>query len=51
MASLGNRSHVLGGSKNVQANVREGYALVRGHLDAHRDEIDVADLDLEALVR
>ncbi|MGO9452797.1 MAG: hypothetical protein ACLQDV_17435 [Candidatus Binataceae bacterium] len=29
---------------------RQGYALVRGYLEAHRDEIDVADLDLAAFV-
>jgi AcrR family transcriptional regulator len=29
---------------------QEGYALVRGYLEAHRDEIGVADLDLAAFV-
>lgn len=40
----------VGRLKNIEANVREGYALVRGYLEAHRDEIDVADLDLAAFV-
>ena len=40
----------VGQLENVEANVREGYALVRGYLEAHRDEIDVADLDLAAFV-
>ena len=33
----------VGRLENIEANVREGYALVRGYLEAHRDEIDVAD--------
>ena len=36
----------VGRLENIQANVREGYALVPGYLEAHRGEIDVADLDL-----
>ena len=40
----------VGRLENIEANVREGYALVRGYLEAHRDEIDVADLDLAAFV-
>jgi len=40
----------VGRLENVEANVRESYALVRGYLEAHRDEIDVADLDLAAFV-
>ena len=40
----------VGRLENVEANVREGYALVRGYLEAHRDEIDVADLDLASFV-
>jgi AcrR family transcriptional regulator len=40
----------VGRLENVEANVREGYALVRGYLEAHRDEIDVADLDLAAFI-
>ena len=50
MASLRNRSRVLGDCENIEAIQREGYALVRGYLEAHRDEIDVADLDLAAFV-
>jgi AcrR family transcriptional regulator len=30
--------------------IQEGYALVRAYLEAHRDEIDVTDLDLAAFV-
>ena len=40
----------VGRLENIEANVREGYALVRGCLEAHRDEIDVADPDLAAFV-
>jgi AcrR family transcriptional regulator len=40
----------VGRLENIEAGVREGYALVRGYLEAHRDEIDVADLDLAAFV-
>ena len=40
----------VGRLENIEANVREGYTLVRGYLEAHRDEIDVADLDLAAFV-
>jgi hypothetical protein len=40
----------VGRLENIQANVREGYALVRSYLEAHRDEIDVADLDLGSFV-
>ncbi|MFZ2062179.1 MAG: TetR/AcrR family transcriptional regulator [Candidatus Binatus sp.] len=40
----------VGRLENIEANVREGYALVRGYLEAHRDELDVADLDLAAFV-
>jgi AcrR family transcriptional regulator len=40
----------VGRLDNIEANVREGYALVRGYLEAHRDEIDIADLDLAAFV-
>ena len=32
----------VGRLENIEANVREGYALVRGYLEAHRDEIDVS---------
>ncbi len=40
----------VGRLENIEANVREGYALVRGYLEAHRDEIEVTDLDLAAFV-
>jgi AcrR family transcriptional regulator len=40
----------VGRLENTEANIREGYALVRGYLEAHRDEIDVADLDLAAFI-
>lgn len=40
----------IGRLENIEANQREGYALVRGYLEAHRAEIDVADLDLAAFV-
>jgi AcrR family transcriptional regulator len=40
----------VGRLENTEANVREGYVLVRSYLEAHRDEIDVADLDLAAFV-
>ena len=40
----------VGRLENIEANVRDGYALVRGYLEAHREEIDVADLDLAAFV-
>lgn len=40
----------VGRLENIEANVREGYALVRGYLEAHRDEIDVPDLDLAAFI-
>src|SRR5216683_5547360 len=40
----------VGRLENIEANVRDGYALVRDYLEAHRDEIDVADLDLAAFV-
>jgi AcrR family transcriptional regulator len=40
----------VGRLENVEANIREGYAMVRGYLEAHRDEIDIADPDLAAFV-
>ncbi len=40
----------VGRLENIEANVRESYALVRGYLEVHRDEIDVEDLDLAAFV-
>src|SRR5260370_16810591 len=36
----------VGRLENIEANVRDGYALVRGYLEAHCDEIDLPDLDL-----
>src|SRR5258707_3593393 len=40
----------VGRLENIEANVRDGCALVRGYLEAHRDEIDDADLDPAAFV-
>jgi AcrR family transcriptional regulator len=40
----------VGRLENIEAIERDTYALVRGYLDAHRDEIDVADLDVAAFV-
>lgn len=40
----------VGRLDNVQAIDREAYALVRAYLDAHRDEIQVADTELAAFV-
>jgi AcrR family transcriptional regulator len=40
----------VGRLENIEATQREGYALVRGYLEAHRDEIEVADPDLAAFV-
>src|SRR5262249_616757 len=40
----------VGRLDNMQAIDRETYALVRSYLEAHRNEIDVADLDLAAFV-
>jgi AcrR family transcriptional regulator len=36
--------------ENIEAMDREAYALVRGYLEAHRDELDVDDLDVSAFV-
>ena len=36
--------------ENIEAMDRETYALVRGYLEAHRDELDVADPDVAAFV-
>ncbi len=36
--------------ENIEAMEREALTLVRGYLEAHRDELDVADLDLAAFV-
>jgi AcrR family transcriptional regulator len=40
----------VGRLNNIEANVRDGYALIRSYLEAHREEIDVEDLDLAAFV-
>jgi AcrR family transcriptional regulator len=40
----------VGRLDNVQAIDRAAYALVRAYLDAHRDEIQVADMELAAFV-
>src|SRR5262249_1586457 len=40
----------VGRLQKIEALQQEGYALVRSYLEAHRDEIDVADLDLAAFV-
>lgn len=40
----------VGRLDTVQARDREAYALVRAYLDAHRDEIEVADVELAAFV-
>ncbi len=36
--------------ENIEAIDREAYALVRGYLEAHRDELDVADPDVAEFV-
>jgi AcrR family transcriptional regulator len=40
----------VGRLENIEAIQREAFALVRGYLEAHRDEIDVTDPDLAAFV-
>ena len=40
----------VGRLQNMEAIQQEGYALVRAYLEAHREEIDVVDLDLAAFV-
>jgi AcrR family transcriptional regulator len=40
----------VGRLQKIEALQQEGHELVRGYLEAHRDEIDVADLDLAAFV-
>ena len=40
----------IGRLQNVEAINQDVHALTRGYLDAHRDEIDVADLDLAAFI-
>jgi AcrR family transcriptional regulator len=40
----------IGRLENVEAIHQDIYALIQGYLDAHRDEIDVADLDVAAFI-
>jgi AcrR family transcriptional regulator len=40
----------IGRLENVEAINQDVYGLIRGYLDAHRDEIKVADLDLAAFI-
>jgi len=40
----------VGRLENIQAVGRESYALLRAYLDAHRDELTVADTDLAAFI-
>lgn len=40
----------VGRLENIESIQREAYELVRGYLEAHRDEVDVADHDLAAFV-
>ena len=40
----------IGRLENVEAINQESYALIRGYLDAHRDEIDVDDLDVAVFI-
>lgn len=40
----------IGRLENVDAINQDVYALIRGYLDAHRDEINVADLDVAAFI-
>ena len=40
----------IGRLKNVEAINHNVYQLVEGYLDAHRDEINVADLDIAAFI-
>src|SRR5215471_9128905 len=40
----------VGRLDNIQAIDREAYALVRAYLEAHRDEVDIADTDMAAFV-
>jgi AcrR family transcriptional regulator len=40
----------VGRLENVEAGVQAGYALIRGYLEAHRDEVDVADTDIAAFI-
>jgi AcrR family transcriptional regulator len=40
----------IGRLESVDAINQDVYALIRGYLDGHRDEIDVADLDVAAFI-
>jgi AcrR family transcriptional regulator len=40
----------VGRLENIQAIDREAYALVRAYLEAHRDELGIADTDMAAFV-
>jgi len=40
----------IGRLENVEAINQDVFALIRGYLDSHRDEISVADLDLAAFI-
>jgi AcrR family transcriptional regulator len=40
----------IGRLENIDAVERNGRALIRGYLEAHRSEIDLADLDLAAFI-
>jgi len=40
----------VGRLENIEATERDAYALVRGYLDVHRDEIDIADPDMAAFI-
>jgi AcrR family transcriptional regulator len=40
----------IGRLENVEAINQDVYALIRGYFDAHRDEIDVTDLDVAAFI-
>jgi AcrR family transcriptional regulator len=40
----------IGQLENVEAVEREAYGLIRAYLEAHRDELDVADTNLAAFV-
>jgi AcrR family transcriptional regulator len=40
----------IGPLENVEAVNRDSYLLIRGYLEAHRDEIAVADLDVAAFI-
>ena len=40
----------IGRLENVEAANRDVHAVIRGYLEAHRDEIDVADLDVATFI-